>query len=150
MWRRVTVKAAVDHPVEQVFTYLADPASWHEFVPAVALRRPLSGGPTEIGSTWQSVDRIGPFKIRFTDTLLELEPGRRVAWGSSAPWNARTEYVLEAVGDATRVTATYEGDIGGWLRLLAWLPGPIVAWILSRDFKRLDAMLTRQARSSPS
>jgi uncharacterized protein YndB with AHSA1/START domain len=142
MWRRVTVHATIDQPPERVFAYLADPTSWPEFVPAVVLRRRIDTGPVEIGSTWQATDRIGPFKIHFVDELAEFEQDQRIAWRSSSPWNARTEYVLTPADGGTRLRATYEGDIGGWLRLLAWLPGPIVAWILAKDFERLQKLLT--------
>jgi uncharacterized protein YndB with AHSA1/START domain len=145
MWRRVTVDATIDQPTERVFAYLADPARWHEFVPAVVLRRPLDGGPVVVGSTYTAIDRIGPFSVHFTDELAELEAGRRVVWASSAPWNARTEYVCEPWGGGTRVRARYEGDIGGWLRLFAWIPGPVIARILARDFARLGALLATQA-----
>lgn len=147
MWRRVSVDTAIDHPVELVFAYLLDPMSWHEFVPAVVQRRRVESGPVEIGSTWAAIDRIGPFKIHFTDELLAFEADRRVVWGSSSPWNAQTEYVLDPKGDATHVRARYEGDLGGWLRLLGWVPGPVVARILAQDFKRLGALLKAKAES---
>jgi hypothetical protein len=139
--RLVTVDATVDQPAERVFAYLADPTSWPEFVPAVVLRRRIDTGPVGIGTTWQATDQIGPFKIHFVDELAEIEPGRQVVWLSSSPWNARTEYVLTPADGGTRIRATYAGDIGGWLRLLAWLPGPIVSWILAKDFKRLQELL---------
>jgi len=148
MWRRVTVNTTMEQPVERVFPYLADPGSWPEFVPAVILRRRIESGPVAIGSTWQATDRIGPFKIHFTDELLELEDGQRVVWGSSSPWNSRVEYFLQPAGSGTRVRATYEGDIAGWLRLIAWLPGPVVARILEQDFKRLGRLLDAKERST--
>jgi len=148
MWRRVTVEATIDRPVERVFAYLADPTSWHEFVPAVVLRRRIGSGPVVIGSTWEAIDRIGPLKIRFIDELAEMETGRRVVWESSSPWNARTEYVLEPTASGTRVRARYQGDIGGWLRLLAWLPGPVVSRILRQDLTRLGRLLATEASSS--
>lgn len=141
MRKKVTVDTTVDHPVDRVFAYLADPVRWHEFVPAVALRRPIGSGPVEVGSRWEAIDRIGPFKVQFIDELLEIESDRRVAWGSSAPWNARTEYVLEPADGGTRVRATYEGDIGGWLRIFGWLPAAIVGRFLAQDFKRLGRLL---------
>lgn len=150
MWRRVTVHATLDQPVERVFAYLADPTSWPEFVPAVVLRRPIGTGPVEVGSTWQATDRIGPFKIHFIDELAEIDEPRRVVWLSSSPWNARTEYALEAADGGTRITARYEGDIGGWLRTLAWIPGPVVARILAQDFKRLQRLLTSRTQAVDS
>jgi len=86
---------------------------------------------------------IGPFPFRFTDELVELEPNRRVVWWSSAPWNARVEYACEADGDgATRIHATYQGDISGSLRLLVgWLPAAATHWILAQDFRRLRRVL---------
>ena len=150
MWRRVTVDASIDHPVERVFAYLADPESWPRFVPAVIHRRRIDDGPIEIGSRWEATDRIILFDIHFTDELAEIEPPNRVVWLSTAPWNSRVEYACQADGDGTRVHATYEGDIGGWMRLIAWLPGPIVAWILAKDFKRLGKLLATQEAAGQS
>jgi len=147
MRRAVTVHATVDQPVERVFAYLADPTSWPEFVPAVVYRRRIDSGPVVIGSRWQATDGIGPFKVHFTDELAAFEPGRRLVWLSSSPWNARTEYVLTRIDGGTQVRARYEGDIAGWLRSLAWLPGPIVAWILAKDFRRLQKLLAGRPAS---
>lgn len=146
MWRRIDVDARLDHPIERVFAYLADPLKWHEFAPAVAMRRPLGDGPAQIGSRWAATDRIGPFRIHFTDELVEHEPNRRVAWRSSAPWNAVTTYHCEPVVGGTRVRARYEGDIGGWLRLLGWVPDAVMGWILAGDFRRLQVVLADDGR----
>ncbi|RPH35584.1 MAG: hypothetical protein EHM90_03945, partial [Chloroflexi bacterium] len=91
MWRRVTLDVVIGHPPERVFPYLADPERWPEFAPAVASRRRIGDGSQTVGSRWAAVDRIGPFRIRFTDELGEVEPDARVAWLSSAPWNSRVE-----------------------------------------------------------
>ena len=145
--RRIVVEATVGHPVPSVFPYLADPLRWHDFAPAVAFRRQIDPGPAQVGTRWMSTDRIGPFRIHFVDTLEELEPHRRVVWASSAPWNARVEYVCDDGGARTHVRATYEGDLGDSLRWqVGWMP--IWGWrgILSQDFRRLDRLLTRHAR----
>lgn len=148
MRKRVEVVARLEHPVERVFTYLADPERWHEFAPAVVLRRRLGVGPVRPGVRWEAVDRIGPFRVRFADALAELEPGRRVVWVSSAPWNARTEYACIAEGGGTRVHATYEGDVAGWLRPLALIPSRVMARVLARDFARLQRRLAADAAAA--
>jgi uncharacterized protein YndB with AHSA1/START domain len=141
MLRRVEVERVIHHPVEHVFPYLADPMRWHEFAPAVALRRQIGDGPVRVGTRWTAIDRIGPLRVHFTDELAELVPDRRVVWASSAPWNAQTEYVCDAVGRATCVRARYEGDVEGSLLLLGWVPTPILAMVLGRDLARLQRRL---------
>lgn len=148
MWKRVTLEAWIDHPPARVFPHLADPARWPDFAPAVEYRRRLGGGPLTVGSRWSAVDRIiGPFRVHFQDVLDSVEPDRRVVWHSTAPWNSVVEYVCDAEGSGTRIHAVYEGDITGWLRIVALLP--TFAWvrILRRDFRGLarvlDAEVTR-------
>ncbi len=123
MWRRIEVNARVDHPVEQVFAYLANPLLWHEFAPACVFRRQIGDLPPDVGTRWMATDQIGPFRFHFVDELAELEPNRRVVWLSSAPWNARVEYLCTADGDRTLIRATYQGDVVGFLQVLVgWLP----------------------------
>jgi uncharacterized protein YndB with AHSA1/START domain len=149
MWRRIVVNARVDHPVERVFAYLADPLLWHEFAPAVVFRRQIGDRPPDVATRWMATDQVGPFRFHFVDELAELEPNRRVAWISSAPWNARVEYDCTPEPNGTRIQATYEGDVVGLLRVLVgWLPTGVFGWILSRDFRRLNRVLAREAQAT--
>lgn len=134
MWRRVQLEATIDHPPTHVFPYLADPARWIEWAPAVIERLSLGDGEPVVGSRWAAVDQIGPFRIRFTDELVVLETNERVVWDSTTPWNSRVEYRCVAEAGGTRVFASYEGDVAGWLRLVALLPTAILRRILMRDF----------------
>ncbi len=144
MWRRVDVDVILDHPVERVFAYLADPMRWREFAPAVASRRQIGDETPGIGTRWTAVDQIGPLRIHFIDELVEHEPDRRVVWSSSSPWNALTEYACEPHEIGTRVRARYEGDIAGWLRLLGWVPTAVIAKFLEGDFRRLRGVLAAE------
>jgi uncharacterized protein YndB with AHSA1/START domain len=146
MLRSVQVEVRIDHPVERVFAYLADPSRWHLFSPAVALRRQIGDGPPSVGTRWAAVDRIGPFRVSFTDELVTHEDNRRVVWHSSAPWNARSEYACQPTPDGTLVRAHYQGDVVGWLRVLSWVPPAIIARVLARDFRRLRRRLADDAR----
>jgi hypothetical protein len=147
--RHIIVEARVNHPISDVFAYLSDPTKWHDFAPAVEFRMQIDEGPSRVGTRWMSTDRIGPFRAHFIDELELLEEDRRVVWLSSAPWNARVEYVCEEVVAGTSVRAEYFGDLEGSLRWQAgWLP--VWAWrlILAQDFRRLDKLLTRKARAT--
>ena len=149
MWRRIEVNALVDHPVERVFAYLANPLLWHEFAPACVYRRQIGDAPPGVGSQWMATDQIGPFRFHFVDELASLEPNRRVVWLSSSPWNAWVEYRCTADGDRTRIRATYQGDVDGFLRVLVgWLPTGVFGWILARDFHRLGRVLSSEVKSA--
>ena len=149
MRRHVVVQATLGHPTDLVFAYLADPLRWHEFVPACVFRRQMDDQPPQVGTRWMATDRIGPFRFHFIEELAELEPTRRVVWLSSAPWNARVEYLCAPVGDGTRIRASYDGDVSGSLRLLTgWLPPAVVRWILAQDFRRLGDRLEREATAA--
>ena len=145
MWRRVELDVVLEHPPERVFPWLADPASWPAWAPAVVERRRIGDGAAIVGSQWASVDRIGPFRVRFTDELVELQPDRLVVWDSTAPWNSRVAYRLVPHADGTRILARYEGNAAGWLRLVALLPRVILARILMRDFHGLGRLLATEA-----
>lgn len=146
--RHMVVHATVDHPIESVFAYLADPTLWHDFAPAVEYRRQIGDETPRVGTRWMATDRIGPFRAHFIDELDLFEENRRVVWLSSAPWNARVEYACEEVGAATRVRADYFGVLSDSLR---WQAGWIPEWgwtlILAQDFRRLDRLLTRKSRA---
>jgi Polyketide cyclase / dehydrase and lipid transport len=147
MWRRVRLEAVIDHPPASVFPYLADPARWHEFAPAVVERVPIGTVPEPgVGARWNAVDRIGPFRIRFVDELIELNVDEVVVWDSTTPWNSRVEYRCVADEGRTRVLASYEGDVAGWLRLVALLPTPVLRRILMRDFHGLKRRLAAESQ----
>ena len=149
MWQRIEVNAWVDHPVERVFAYLANPLLWHEFAPACVFRQQIGDLPPNVGSRWMATDQIGPFRFQFVDELAVLEPNRRVVWLSSAPWNARVEYRCTADGERTRIRATYQGAVVGFLQVLVgWLPTRVFGWILARDFLRLERLLSKEASAA--
>jgi hypothetical protein len=145
MWRRVRLDVTVEHPPARVFPWLADPARWPAFAPAVVERRPVADGSPIVGSRWAAVDRIGPFRIRFTDELAALEPDTLVVWDSTTPWNSRVVYRLLPDPQGTRILAHYEGDVAGWLRLAALLPTVVLARILLRDFHGLRRCLAEES-----
>jgi hypothetical protein len=147
--RRIVVDAIVHHRVEAVFSYLSDPTKWPEFVPAVEFREQIDAGAPRVGTRWMATDRVGPFRLHFIDSLELLDLNRRVVWLSSAPWNSRVEYACAESDAGTRIRAEYVGELSGSARWqLGWLPRWACHLILAQDFRRLDRLLTRQARSA--
>ena len=147
--RRIVVDTTVNHRIEAVFPYLSDPTQWRHFAPAAEFRKQIDTGPPRVGTTWMATDRIGPFRIHFIDRLELLDENRRVVWRSSAPWNARVEYACAESDAGTRIRADYFGELSDSLRWqVGWLPGWAWHRILAQDFRRLDRLLTDEARAA--
>lgn len=143
---RIVDDFSIGHPVEKVWPYLTVPEKWLEFIPALVERTRLNTGPVEPGAEWKSVDRIGPWKIEFTDRLAEIEPETRVVWIQSEPWNARTEYRLEPVDDHQSVIhMDFEANLSGWMRLMELLPASMLNRTIRNDYRRLEQHLDEES-----
>ena len=143
---KIEFTVSYDHPIELVFHYLSEPDTWHEWVPAVMERTQITDGPVGIGTKWKAVDRAGPFRFRFTDELVELEPNRRVLF-RHPELNAETESRLERVGDKTVVHERFEGDLKGPMRWLDLMPDWMATRVLKADMERLGPFLDQKADS---
>lgn len=141
---RTIFTVTLDHPVEVVWPYLAEPEKWLEYTPSLAERTRLDNGPIAPGSIWRSADRIGPVRVHFTDELIEMEPMRRVVWKQSAPWNSEVEFRLESVGKATTVHIDFTGRPSGKIRWLDLVPDPLATVIYRNDMKTLASLLDQR------
>ncbi len=142
---RIVADLPIGHPAEKVWPYLTVPEKWLEFIPSLLERTRVDTGPIEPGAEWRSVDRIGPWKIEFTDKLAEIEPETRVVWIQSEPWNARTEYRLEAVDDHRSVIhVNFEANLSGWMRLMELLPDSTLRRTIRNDYRRLEQLLDEE------
>ena len=142
---RIDFTISFAQPVEVVFPYLADPSTWGDYVPAVVERSLKTDGPIGPGSTWKSIDRVGPFRVEFTDELVELESDRRVRWRHSPPWNALTECLVEPTESGCDVSVHFEARLTGKLRWMDLMPDAMATRVLRADFERLRRLLDEGA-----
>ncbi|GAY07903.1 SRPBCC family protein [Pseudonocardia sp. N23] len=107
--RTVTASTVVAAPAAEVFALLADPHRHHEFDGSGTVRAAVTGpdrlGP---GDRFSMSMRIGmPYRV--TNSVVEFEQDRRIAWCHFA--KAIWRYELDPVDGGTRVTETF--DYGG-------------------------------------
>lgn len=135
MNRSVSRSVVVQAPPERVFDLLADPARHAEFDGSGTVQGRLRGperlGP---GTRFGMRMRLGvPYVI--SNTVVEFEEGRRIAWRHVGRHVWR--YELEPVAGGTRVTETFD-----WSGAL-FPPGLELARVPGRNARSIEQTLPR-------
>lgn len=104
--RRVIASIVVAAPPEDVFALLADPRRHTEFDGSGTVSGVVSGpARLSLGATFGMNMRIvAPYRV--TNTVVEFEEGRRIAWCHFA--KARWRYELDPTVDGTEITETFD------------------------------------------
>jgi uncharacterized protein YndB with AHSA1/START domain len=115
MSKRVVVERVIPAQPQAIFDVLADPDMHPVIDGSGTVRKPREGNPIrlDLGATFGMDMRMGaPYKI--TNTVVEFEEGRRIAWQHFAKnvWM----YELEPVDGGTKVTETFDYSKSRWPR----------------------------------
>ena len=113
---RVRAERVVAAPPERVFDLLADPRRHREIDGSGTVRDPVSGPPRLSQGAVFGMDMKAGGRYRMTNTVVEFEEGRRIAWQPrpSVPLVAKGiggriwRYELEPVAAGTRVRLTWD------------------------------------------
>jgi uncharacterized protein YndB with AHSA1/START domain len=123
----------IDAPPSVVWKTISDIDQWPTWNPDVSSAR--LDGNLEVGSTFRW--KAGPGTI--TSTLLEVEPGRSIAWrGSTMGIRAVHIWRIEADGNGTRLETEESWD------------GLIVRLLARSMHARLDTAITRGLEAARS
>ncbi len=97
----------VPAPPEAIFSLLADPVRHCEFDGSGTVRRVVSGGgPMQLGSKFKIAMRHLGWPYKITNTVVEFEENRRIAWSH---WGKhRWRYELEPVEGGTLTTESVD------------------------------------------
>jgi uncharacterized membrane protein len=134
---------------EDVFAYVADPVHHPEWMASVVSVRPLDDGPVAVGSRALAPRRVGPWKVRYVEELVELRPpGTWTNRGTGGiPVTAVAKGTVEPLDDGRRSRVTISCDFQGRGigRLLAPLLARRLAKNLPKDNQKLKDVLERSA-----
>ena len=103
----VSRSVVVNAPAQVIFDLLADPRRHNEIDGSRSVQNARVDAPTrlEMGSTFGMDMKIGvPYRI--TNTVVEFEEGRRIAWRHFGGHIWR--YILEPVEGGTKVTEEFD------------------------------------------
>ncbi len=105
--RAITVERVIPAPAQRIFDVLADPALHPVIDGSGSVRKPGEGAPDRLapGAEFGMSMRIG-VNYKITNTVVEFEEGRRVAWRHLGRQVWR--YELEQVDGGTLVRETFD------------------------------------------
>lgn len=109
----ITTSTEVARSPEEVFAYVTDPSTMHEWQQGCVSGR-LDTPTTRLGSRCTTVRRIGGREREVTTEITEYDPPRRWAdRGIDGPIRAKVAVTVEPLADSSRSRLTIELDFPG-------------------------------------
>ena len=145
---RVELNVEIDRPVEEVFSYAADPEHYPEWTSIVLEVRKEKPGPLTEGERFTTVSK---FLGRTFETPFEItshEPPRLHSHKSTGgPLPQEWTFTFEGTAQGTRITEVVEGEPGGFFGLAAPLLERAGRRQFGTDWETLKDLL--EARGQP-
>jgi uncharacterized protein YndB with AHSA1/START domain len=119
MANRLEATILINRPAEDIFAFLSIPENHPKFVPGMLEFRKTSPGPLErVGATIRGVRQFLGQKMELPYEITEYEPGNRLGMkGALGPITFKDGYVLDPVGNSTRVKFWLELTLTGLMKL---------------------------------
>lgn len=114
-------EAIIERPVEEVFTFIADPVNDPRWCPPVLQAEQIDGNGPAVGARYRQVVKPGPKKLTNTVALTAYQPNQSVTWkGSNGMMDFQGCYEVESLngGASTRVFMSSNLELKGIFRLL--------------------------------
>jgi uncharacterized membrane protein len=139
----VVTEIVIARPVDEVFTYAADPSNtphWYDNIDSVEWKSPP---PAQVGSLVEFVARFLGRTLRYTYEFVELVRDERLVMRTQqGPFPMETTYLWErASPDSTRMTLRNRGEPAGFSKLMAPIMKPAMRRANRKDLVKLKAIL---------
>ncbi len=132
----------IDRPVEVVFGFVSDPATYPRWRGDVVAVDNVPPGPLARGTTFDQIIASFLGRQRFTFEVTGYEPdGRLELRSTSGPVRPSVSYRVESTSQGTRLTARIDVRTRGVLRLLEPLMTGGVKKRNSQDLSKLKQIL---------
>jgi uncharacterized protein YndB with AHSA1/START domain len=123
---RLEATILINRPAEDIFAFLNIPENHPKFVPGMLEFRKTSPGPLgRVGATVRGVRQFLGRRMELPYEITEYEPGNRLGMkGALGPVTFKDGYVLDAMGNSTRVRFWLELTLTGLMKIAK----PFVVW----------------------
>jgi len=119
MANRLEATILINRPAEDIFSFLSIPENHPKFVPGMLEFKKTSPGPLgRVGATVRGVRQFLGQKMELPYEITEYDPGSRLGMkGALGPITFKDGYVLDPVGNSTRVKFWLELTLTGLMKL---------------------------------
>jgi len=122
--KRIETTFVIQVPIDQVFTYVIEPANLPEWAPGFVEGRSTSEGPIRVGSTSTRITNFSGRESESQRAVTEFEPNARMAVSSkTGPLEIKEIFEVQAAEGGTRVTSAEEVRAPWILRPAEWFFG---------------------------
>lgn len=139
---RLHERTSLPHPIDEVFSFVADFANLAEWDPGIAASRRIDDGPLREGASFEVEAAFGSRRIpmRYEVTLFD-PPHRIVLAGEGEPLCAIDDIRFSPEGEGTLVDYRADLDLRGVGGLLQPLLAPVLRRVGRRAIRGLEATL---------
>jgi uncharacterized membrane protein len=147
----VLCQVEIPRPRAEVAAYASDPdntTTWYSNIEAVEWETPR---PLAVGSRLSFVARFLGRRLAYTYEISELVPGECVVMSTAqGQFPMETTYTWQDAPDGTtRMTLRNRGEPAGFAKVAAPVMARAMRRAMTKDLRRLSAILAQRARSSP-
>jgi uncharacterized membrane protein len=143
----ITFETSIEirRPVEAVFVFVSDFRNEPQWRVTVKEERVTPDGPPAVGTQVTGVGSFLGVKLESTGQITALEPNRSLSFkGSSGPASMEATIRFEAVGEGTRLSATFQVEPGGLFKMAGPLFASQAKKQMEADLQRLKELLEAQ------
>lgn len=139
----------IDHPIEEVFAYIADPENDPTWCPPVLETTQIAGDGPGPDARYHMVSKPGPKTVEGTIEVVDYQPNTRFEWrGSNGAGDFHGWYTLESVNGGTRVHMTSTLELHGLMRFLSPLIQRASQNVAVEEFHTLRQILEGEERAA--
>ena len=131
----------LNHPVDQVFAYVADMHKLHTWQSNLIESEQLTDGPLRVGTHIREVRRMGRRPVDIRAEITDFAPNQRFATQTTTDPRVTVTYDFAAEDGGTRLRYTFVMLTSGMMRLLQPLIAKAIKQQSNADFATLKRVL---------
>ena len=136
----------IDKPVQEVFTFITNPATMSKWNAAVVSLEQITPGAVGVGTKFKSVGEMLGRRIEGEMQVVAFEPNTKYGFQMQAgPMQVNVTLTFKTVGTGTKLSLNAQGNPGGLFKLAEGVMAGRVKSMMEENLARLKSVLEKGA-----